>query len=247
MSYVKAAAALVAVIFVAVGITLFVQMDALVKAAIETVGPRMTLTSVSVASVHVSPFSGTGRIHRLEIGNPRGFQSASAFKLKDIRVSLVPKSLTTEKMIIRELIVEGPEITYEITPSGNNLQVIQKNIESFAPASRPEAKSSSKAAKGEEKKIEIDLFVLKEAKVHVRSHVFGNQVLDVPLPAITLKDIGTGPEGATPKEAASKIIGAIKQEVVESVANSGVLKNVNQSLMSARYTLQKSLKGFLSR
>ena len=243
MKFLKIALATVLLALVAGGITLFVQMDALVKAAIENVGPRMTLTSVKVDSVHISPFSGTGRIHKLEIGNPRGFQSEAALKLKNIRISLVPRSLTAEKMIIREFIVEGPEITYEVTPSGNNLQKIQNNVNSFVPASKSEGRTS----KGAEKKLEIDRFVLREAKVHVRSHVIGNQELDVNLPEIELKDLGKGPNGATVKEVSSAVLSAITHNVVTAVTSSGALKNVQGTLKSAQGTLQKGLKGLLGR
>jgi len=237
--------AVVGAVLVAVvaGITLFAQLDALIQAAIENVGPRMTLTSVKVGSVNVSPFSGTGRIRKLEIGNPRGFQSETALKLRDVRVSLVPRSLTSEKIVIRELIVEGPEITYELTPAGNNLQRIQKNVESFVPATKTEGRT----AKGAETKLELDLFVLKEAKVHVRSHILGNQELDITLPQIVLKDIGKGPGGATVKEVLAAVMRELTNGVTKAVTDSGVLKNVRQTIESTKGTVQKALKGILGR
>lgn len=243
MKLVKAASLVILFGAITAAVVLYVRLDSIVKSAIETVGPRMTLASVKVSSVHISPFSGTGRIHQLEIGNPRGFQSDTALKLKNVRVSLVPRSLASEKIVIRELIVDGPEITYEVIGSGSNLQKIQKNIESFVPASKTEGKT----APGKEKKLEIGLFVLKNAKVHVLYRVIGNQELDLSLPDIRLEGIGHGPGGATAKEAVSAVFQAITHDVVQSVANSGSLKNLKQSLKSAQGNLQKSFRGLFSR
>jgi len=228
---------------VVAGITLFTQLDSLIKAAIESVGPRMTLSSVKVGSVNISPFSGTGRIRKLEIGNPRGFQSETALKLKDVRVSLVPRSLTSEKIVIRELIIEGPEITYELTPAGNNLQRIQKNVESFIPATKTEGRT----AKGADTKLELDLFVLKDAKVHVRSRILGNQELNLTLPQIVLKDIGKKPGGASVKDVLAAVMRELTNGVTKAVADSGVLKNVQQTIQSTKGTVQKALKNFLGR
>lgn len=228
------------VIFLIAAITaimLYVQLNTIIKAAVETVGPKITQTTVKLSSVSLRPFSGKGSIRGLVIGNPKGFKSKDAFELKKVQISLEPKSLTTNKIVIREISIDGPEITYEINRSGNNLQAIQKNIAAFAPASS----SNSKTAKGPEKKFEIDLFVLKNAKVRVLSYLLGGTDHVISLPDIRLENIGRGPEGATAKEAVSAIFKSITQGVLKAIANAGqLLKGATQALGET----QKTIKGF---
>src|SRR5262249_9337526 len=142
-------------------ITLYVQLNTIVQVAIESFGPKMTQTTVKLSSVSLSPFSGKGRIRGFIIGSPKCFDAPSALKLKDIRVSLEPKSLASDKIMIHEISIDSPEITYEMKRSGNNLQTIEKNIESFVPTSQ----NKEKTASGKEEKVEIDSFTLKNGKV----------------------------------------------------------------------------------
>ena len=65
----------------------------MIKAGIETIGPKITKTSVNVGSVTLSPLTGKGQIKGLVIGNPHGFTSEAAIKVKDFTIKIVPSSL----------------------------------------------------------------------------------------------------------------------------------------------------------
>ncbi len=67
---------------------LYLSLNTLVKKAVETVGPTITKTNVSLASANLSPFSGSGKLSGFVIGNPEGFEGPYALKLGSIAVSV---------------------------------------------------------------------------------------------------------------------------------------------------------------
>src|SRR5881397_1589277 len=104
---------------------------------VEAVGPKITGTTVKLDSVDLSPFSGQGRLKGLVVGNPPGFQAERAFKLADAKVHVNLKSALSDKLIIEEILIDGPEITYEAGPSGSNLSKIQQNVAAFGKSVAP--------------------------------------------------------------------------------------------------------------
>ena len=65
-----------------IGLAVFViYLDSMVKAGIEAAGPQITGTTVTVEAVRLSLLTGEGRVKGLVIGNPKGYQAPSAFKL----------------------------------------------------------------------------------------------------------------------------------------------------------------------
>ncbi len=194
-----------ALILVAV-IGLFFFLGSIVKAGIQTVGPKMTKTSVKVSLVTVSPLTGRGRIRGLVIGNPPGFKSESALRLKDFRIRVVPRSLTKSVIVVRSISIEGPEITKE----GNNLETIQRNVQSFLPEDTGEKKSATK--------IVVDDLWIKKAKV--RYEVLG-KMMSITIPDIHLTGIGRDSGGATPAQVVDKVLGSILSGVTAGVKNLG--------------------------
>ena len=69
---------IVAVLVVVAVVALFVvgsNLDGIVKKAVETAGPKITQTSVTLDGVSLSPRSGSGAIKGLTVGNPSGYSS----------------------------------------------------------------------------------------------------------------------------------------------------------------------------
>ena len=206
------------VVLVAV-VVMWWKLGALVKAAVETLGPRVTGTEVRVAFVNLSPFSGSGRINGLVIGNPDGFQTPSAFRMKSVRVAVDLKSLTGDRIIVKEIVVDGPEVTFEGSLSGSNLSRIQKNVESFVPAS-PKGKEEKPK---KETKVEIGLFKVTNGRVNLSLSALGGKSLTVPLPDIELRDIGRKSGGATVGEATREMFGAVTGAATRAAAGGGKL------------------------
>ena len=199
------------------------NLDKMIKAGVETVGPEITGTSIKLEGVDLSLLSGEGRLKGLVVGNPPGFQTERAFKLGDARVKVDLKSVLTDKLVIEEIMIDGPEITYEAGASGNNLNKIQENVAAFAKKAGAQGGAEPKADKKEpgQKKVQINHFILKNAQVNASATMFKGKALMVSLPDIHLKDIGKESEGTTMGKASSEVFTAINKSVVQAVTGSG--------------------------
>lgn len=227
--------AVLVVVIVACGY-LYARLDSLVKKAVETYGPRLTQTTVTLRSVHLSPFSGRGRLKGLVIGSPEGFKEPEVLSLGSASVALEPKSLLSEVIVVHELSFEAPELYYEREKNGVNLDKLQKNVESSLPA--PTAASAEEAKPSKPKKIRIEHFSARGGKVFV--DVYGVKA-QTPLPDVTLDDIG-GKDGVEPKEAVHAVLVALKRAAVQAAETSGVGRDVEKGVRKVEKEF-KGLKG----
>src|SRR5512133_2494882 len=123
-----AAVAVVAVVVIGLLVVSF-SLDGLVKRGVETVGPRITKVDVKLDAVNLSPFSGSGKIKGLLVGNPEGYKTPSAIKVGSATLGVQPRSLFADKVIINTINVEAPEVTFETDLRGNNLSKILANLD----------------------------------------------------------------------------------------------------------------------
>ncbi|MDE2039297.1 MAG: hypothetical protein KGO96_04850 [Elusimicrobia bacterium] len=222
---------------------LYLRLGAIAKYAVETLGSRLTGTEVRVDSVSLSPFSGRGRLRGLSIANPPGFKSPCAFLLKDVRVAVDLASLRSDRVLIREILVDGPELTFETSPAGSNLVLIQRHIDSFTPAS-----AGARGAKtGASKKVAIDLFRASHGKVNVRLALLEGKILSVSLPGVELRGIGRRSGGATSAQAAKEMLRALIGSALKAAAGAGgaLREQVRRGLGGAQKTVGGILKGWL--
>lgn len=203
---------------------LFSNLDSLVKTAIEEAGTKVAGVKVSVGSVKISLTDGTGTISGLTVANPSGFKSPQAFSLGAVTVGIDTGSVTKNPIIIKEISVAAPQVTYEMGEGGSNFDVIQKNVQAFT---GPGGKEKSEPAKGgEETKLIIDLMQLTDGKLTLATPLPGGAA-SADLPNIKLTGIGRSGGGASPAEIASKVLNAISQAAVKAASNMGVGKLID--------------------
>jgi len=92
-----------------------------IRQGVETVGPRVTQTPVSLGAVNISPFTGKGTLTGLNIGNPEGFKSENIFALGQIDVKVDTGTLFSDKIVIDQIIIQRPEVSYMKTLTNSNL------------------------------------------------------------------------------------------------------------------------------
>jgi uncharacterized protein involved in outer membrane biogenesis len=217
-----------AVLLIAGLVVGFLSLNRIVKKGVETVGPAMAKVEVKVKDVDLSPFSGSGKIQGLLVGNPSGFKTPAAVQADVVSMKVEPRSLMGDKVIIRSLRMEAPEITFEGDLKGNNLSKILENVqgtEEKTPATKEEAKAKTR-------KLQVDEFVLTGAKVHVNSPLLAGKTATVSIPDINLTNLGQGPEGITPAELTKRVLKEVIEGTVKSIgANLGDLtKGVTEGL-----------------
>ncbi|HKQ39832.1 MAG TPA: hypothetical protein VJ063_17265 [Verrucomicrobiae bacterium] len=228
----KMAVRVLVVIFILliVGVVVaLLSLNRIVKKGVETVGPAMAKVEVKVKDVDLSPFSGSGKVQGLLVGNPSGFKTPSAIQVGVVGMKVEPRSLMGDKIIVRSLRMEAPEITFEGDLKGNNLSKILENVqgtEEKAPATKEEAKAKSR-------KLQVDDFVLTGAKVNVNSPLLAGKTATVTIPDIHLANLGQGPEGITPAELTKRVL----KEVLD-----GTLKSVGSNLGDLTKGVTEGLK-----
>ena len=216
----------IVVLLIIVALTMIgVYFNSMIKAGVEAVGPRITGTTVKVDAVDLSPFSGQGRLKGLVVGNPPGFQAERAFKLADAKVKMDLKTALSDKLIIEEILIDGPEITYESGPSGSNISKIQEHVAAFGKSVGTKEAGESKSQKKDptQKKVQINHFIVKNGQVNLSASVLKGKALTVRLPDLHLRDIGKESGGVMVQQAAAEVLMAINKSVVQSVAGSGKL------------------------
>ncbi len=110
---------------------LYTSLDFVVKNTIERIGPDIVGAPVTVREVRISAADGRGTLRGIEIGNPPGYASRRAIRAGTITVGIEPASLRNEVVAIREIVVEAPEIVYEVRGATNNIEQIRKNIDAY--------------------------------------------------------------------------------------------------------------------
>jgi hypothetical protein len=198
------------------------NLDSLVKTAIEEAGSKVAGVKVSVSSVKISLSDGKGTISGLTVGNPKGFKTPNAFALGAITVGIDTGSVTKNPVVIKEISVAAPQVTYEMGEGGSNIDVIQKNVQAFTGAATG-AKSEPAAKGGEETKLIIDLLQLTGGKLTLATPLPGGAA-SADLPDIKLTGIGRSGNGASAAEVASKVLNAISQAAMKAASNIGVGK-----------------------
>jgi len=199
-------ALVVVVVIVVVAIGLF--LDGAIKKGVETIGPQVTKVDVKLDSVSLSVLSGSGKVKGLILGNPQGFQTPHAISVGNTSVAVSPGSFLSDKIVVRSIRVEAPEITLEGTLNGNNLTKILDNVKGVAAGDSAD-KSAPKSAKAG-KKIQVDDFLMTGAKVQLSIVGMGGKSVPVVLPDIHFTNLGTGPEGITAADLTQRVL----QEVV---------------------------------
>jgi hypothetical protein len=235
-------------------------LDGAIKRGVETFGPRLTKVDIKLQSVRLSLFSGSGTVKGLVVGNPEGFKTPSAISVGAATLVLKPGSLLSDKVVIKSINIQGPEIWYETDLRHNNLSKILANMQEApsggqaAPA-KPQEPAQPKEAKPA-KKLEVDEFIITGGMVHVNVNTLVGQAAMIPLPDIRLKDLGTGPDGITSAELAKLVLDEIEKRA--SQAASATLADIGKGAVylgksagslatNPVDTVTKGLGGFLNK
>ncbi|QJB58117.1 AsmA family protein [Pseudodesulfovibrio sp. zrk46] len=212
------------------------NLGPIIKTATEKFGPQITKTEVKLGSADVSIFSGAVSLDDFLLGNPKGFSMPSAVECDKISVKLDTDSLTTDTIVINEIYVDGPVISYEKKGNTDNFKTIVNNIKKTVASEKKADKKQDSAATeetGAEKKIVIENFIVKNGKINMGGSLlkaFGDDGVGISLPDIHLKDIGKDKE-TSPAEAFAIILGEMTGDVTGTVTQ--VSKQLQEQLGKA--------------
>ena len=181
---------------------LYLSLNGFVKKQVETVGPRITRTSVSLDSAILSPFSGNGKLMGLIIGNPEGFTHSAALKAPGISISVDKKSLLSRTIVINEILISRPEIFLEGTLTGTNLMKLIGNIKGYG--------GSGQERKGDQnspRKYIVKRVLITAPRLNVSASLLkANIGQTVPLSDISLNNVGSDGSGISAAELSVQIM-----------------------------------------
>ncbi len=190
----------------------FLFLGSIVKAGVEKAGPMVTKVPVKLDGATLSVFSGAGTLKGFELGNPEGFKTPHAIRVGTVAMAVDPGSVFRDKVVVRSIRVEAPEITFETDLRGNNLSKILANVREMAGTNQTAA--TAEGGKG----LQVDEFVITGGRINLSATILGGRSGTLALPEIRLSNLGQGPEGITPAELTEKALAAVLAGTVKAVS-----------------------------
>jgi hypothetical protein len=236
-------AGLVVIIVVAL-FYVYSRLGAIIVAAVEKYGSEITQVKVRLNEAEVAATSGQGALRGLTVANPAGFRTARAFELGEISLTLDVATITGDPVVIKEIVVSAPHVTYELGPQGSNIAAIKRNVDAYTKA-EPPAKETAKEKQTAGRRLVIENLYIRNARMEIGSSL-SDQTMSASLPDIHLTNIGKDKNGATPGEVAEKIIDALETRVnttVASVDTSKVLGEAKKQFALAKGGIEETGRG----
>ncbi len=233
------------VVGVMLAFLLFSSLDSIITEAVEHFGSEITKTEVSLDKTVISATTGKGSLHGLKVTNPKPFKTPSAFEFSEVSLTLDIASVTKDTVVIKEIVIAGPEITYEVGANGSNIDAIKRNVDSYSTPSKTdpyEKKEVEESSDKKQKKLIIEKLIVRDGKINVSASFLNGKALSVSLPGLTLNDIGKDKGGATPGEVTNKIITSLRQNIDKAVGTLGL-----DQAKKAIEGVAKDLKGQLEK
>lgn len=227
------------VVVLVVGIVIYgiSNLGPIIKQAVNTKGPEITGTNLSLGDVDVALFSGQAKLQNFLLGNPKGYDGPNAMTVKSIRVDVDEKSLLEDTVIVDLIEVVKPEIFFERKARTDNFQTILNQVKSAASAGQ------KSAGGGPAKKMVIREFLVREGQVNLAVVGLKDRQVTAALPEIRLQNIGGEKQGVVPAEAARQMVAAL----YEKLASSQVREELNRQLQElggeARQAGEQAVEG----
>lgn len=168
---------------------LIVFVEAIAESAVESYGSRILKSDVSVESISISLFSGSLEVENLKVANPEGFSKNDAFSLGKIEVILDRGSLLSDTIIIEEIDIIQPMVTYEAGTRGININTLRGNASETGSVSTPADKETTSSSDTGKNVVVSNLYI-KDGKIKFATNVASGAGIALALPDIHLQDIG---------------------------------------------------------
>ena len=206
---IRIAIVLVALVIIGV-IILVLNLGRVVQAGVETGGQVVLDVPTELEGASVSIFGGSAGLDGLTLGSPEGYDAEHIFKLAHAHASVNVMSILSDEVVVREVVIDGPEITMEWSKGKLNWSALTEKLEKEP--TEEEAKEEKEKAS---KKVRIGRIAFTNGKVTVKGLPLD---VPVPLPNLEIKDIGTADgAGVTIRQLLAQIVGGLTKGLVDLV------------------------------
>jgi hypothetical protein len=195
-------------------------LDGAITKGFNAVGPTITKTDTRIDGASLSILSGAGKMKGLFIGNPAGYESNGfAIKVASSSFAVKPASVLSDKIVIKSVVIDGPEVNLESDLKSINLKKLLDNVQESTGSSGKETpkEAAPKEQAKANKKIEVDEFVITGTKLHVglTAPLVGRKEGTVTIPEIKLPPMGQTGDGVTVAEASSIALQALLKAAIQ--------------------------------
>lgn len=185
-----------------------------VKAGVNRFAPSITQTTVHLDGARLSPLSGSGTLTGLFIGNPAGWSGDKALSIGRIRVRVAPGSIFSDCIVLSDVSIDSADFVYETRVVSSNIGELLKNIQG---SSANQAVMDQPVTKqGKPLKFIVKHFELTNGRVTLGS---GPAALTLPMPTVTLEDVGAREGGVSSAELALALMRTVTDGVVAATTN----------------------------
>ena len=214
---------IIVVILIIAVFAIILNLGKIVKTGINTVVPQVTKCEAHVDDVNFNVFGGKFEIKNLVIKNPEGYKTDQAFSLGHIFVNVKMGSLLSDVIEIDQVLIDAPEITYEVGLGNSNLNTILENVNSALPSSDEEKKEEKEEKKEGGKKVVINLVKVTNGRIGVSAKIAGGVEAPIVLPDIEIKDLGKKEGGISMVQAAAITLKTTLLSIFDVLKSSGKL------------------------
>lgn len=215
-------ALIVIVIVLVVGVFVYLVNNAgdIVERVVESEGPKITRTDVTLGNADIQLRKGRGELSDLNIANPEGYSSANALHADTLALQIEPRSVMDDVIVVNELLVEGVTITAEQKGLTTNLQELLKSVQQATAGPEQETEQGQS-----DLRLMVERVRFADSTLRLLTEEHGEYQVD--LPSLELNDLGDKERGLTPAE--------LGKAVLEPV--------FSQARQAAQQRLQEELQG----
>ena len=201
----------------------FFPLEMVVKKAVNKYGSEVTGTSVNLSGFHINLKDGEAGVKEITIANPSGYKTKNAIELGNVDVKVNLKSVTTDTIIIDQIVVNKPVISYEmLSLTQNNISDIINNVNKYTASSATEPKEEAKNDDSS-KKVIIKKVVISNGEINGAMTAAPDVVsAAIPLPTVTLQNIGEDSKGTSVADSIAFILNKLLSSVSTTVINSNL-------------------------
>ena len=185
---------------------LFNNINAIIKSAVESEGPKVTGTEVllNAVDINIGLESAGGELKLFSIANPVGFAQPRVFSAETIRVAVDPTSLVGDVIVMKDITFEGIHFYAEQKGLTTNLQALQKNLDTFVGASTSAPAQSDEPVGEADVRLMVENLKFADSGLHLTTEKYGS--FDLKLPSFELSDLGDKKVGLSPAQLGNAIM-----------------------------------------
>lgn len=195
------------------------SIDPIVLKAFNSAAPGALGVAATLDDARISLVRGQASLRGLQIGNPEGFKTDRLLDLGSVAVRIDNASLLSDTIVIRSIAIDGLVVTYEKGLLNSNLGALIESLSSGEEKPAAEKSEDEKSAK----KVIIEKLTITGARMNFSVTGAMGAAIPIPLPPITLTDLGKEKEGVTVVEAIRRILTAIAGAAGTALAGSAHL------------------------